>query len=207
MTVFSAELTLSNLNDRPYIHGTSIIKGILDSLNVYYPEAKQFNIRLKKKLIYQPLLTISQIETYDAASIATGFFQNNDIKYYFNIIPTNKKCLDKITVDEAALNTRIYETDTDWRMDLNKADDIHVCLNEISKSSNQILFASLPNIAMDNKKQTWFVGCYFPNLDFLKQDLKVAAVSKKYEMLTPTCMKRFIIINDQYIGDRICIYA
>ena len=200
-------LSLKNLNKRPYIHGTSIVKGVLDELWSSFSTFSDFEIRLKKPLMYQPNIVISEIEERNPLAVVTGKFYTNLTQFYFNLIPSELSCSDFIAVDEDLLTRRVYETATDWSMDITPDDDAHVCINEVSKTSNQQLFAAQPGIVMSPKKQTWFVGCRIPSLSFLKTNIYKVGVSKTYRMLTPYCMERFILINDMIVGDRICVYA
>lgn len=203
----SFNLSLINLNNRPYLHGTSIVKGVLDAIWSEYPTIQNFEIRLKAKLATQPLMIISEnLEVVDGV-VAVGKFQYNNTQLYFYLLPTEKNCTEKLIIDELSLGSRLYETDTEWCMDIITSDDIHICLNEVSKISNQDLFAIQPGITMEKGKQTWFVGYKLTSLDFLNSPCSVIGISKKYKMLTANCMERYISINGNSVGSRTCIYA
>lgn len=197
------ELNLLNLNTRPYIHGTSIVKGVLDILKTNYLQVNDFEIRLRKKLMKQPSMHIVESSDYPNNSIATGKFNN----VYFYLTESNRDCIDSIKIDEKKLKEKIEEDGLEWYMNINEDDDFHVCLNEVSKTSNQLLFSMQPNIILDKNKQTWFVGYKLPTLDFLGEKCHRVGVSKKYHMITPICMKRWITYNGIEIGERVCIYC
>lgn len=200
-------LTLTNLNNRPYIHGTSIVKGVLDSLTSEYSKIYDFEIRLKSKLMYQPIMCISKEQFNHPSAVVTGSFMFNEYKYWFYLTQSANICTNILQIDEQELSSRVYEDNDAWSLDMLSTDDIHVSLNEVSKLSNQFLFAAQPGIIMSPDKQTWFVGYKLPDIEFLKISQPKISVSKGYEMLTSVCMKRQIIMNDKIVGDRICIYA
>lgn len=202
------ELDLENLNSRPYIHGTSIVKGVIAAIDEGFGLITDFEIRLKRKLVNNPTFLLSyEKNSLPVETVVTGSFTKNKQKAFFALIDEGKPCAKVLTVDEVALSTRIYESETNWLMNLRQRDDIHVCLNEVSKVSNQALFAAQPGIVISPEKQTWFVGYKLPSLEFLSHFAYVVGVSKAYRMLTPTCMVRQIIVNDRPVGERICIYA
>lgn len=205
--IISYNLNLVNLNNRPYIHGTSIVKGILDKLREQYYNITNFEIRLKKKLTTQPILNLSQTKLNNTDAVIVGQFEVDNKIVFFDLVPTENTCTSFKIVNESELEKRIYQTEKFWCIDLNEMDDIHVCLNSLSKFSNYVLFSSLPNIEINSTKQTWFVGYKLESINFLYKKQQTIAISNDYEMITPTCMKRQIYANKMRVGDRITIYA
>ena len=215
-------LTLKNLNTRAYLHGTAIVKGVLDclwsqSMNVpgYKKgwEVRDFEIRLKRKLMFNPTMFINVVgerhgyEPEKDEVVVQGTFSCQEISYEFQLTPTLVPCTDILVVDEKALAARMYETPDFWQMDTSPEDDIHVCLNEVSKTSNQAMFAAQPGIVMSPEKQTWFVSYRLPRLNFLSEPSTQVGVSKVYKMLGVNKMVRWISVNGQVVGERICVYA
>ena len=201
-------LNLVNLNNRKYIHGTSIVKGIFDKLKDFqFDKISNFEIRLKKQLLTQPDMFILDQEKYPDDAVCIGKFSlENTIKYFY-LLSTNRPCTDILKIDESIIGTRLKESDSEWYMDVNDSDDIHVCFNQISKISNQQLFAEQSHIVIEKDKQTWFVGYTLPSLQFINQSYFRIGISKQYKMLTPICMKRQITVNNIIVGDRTCIYS
>jgi hypothetical protein len=203
----SFDLQLSNLNHRPYIHGTSLVKSILDCLATNFSSVENFSIRLSKKLLGNPKILIKQSNSVSEKSVANGSFTSNQSICYFDIVDTKTKVTDIYYIDEKSISRRIYQDDLYFLMKVNEDDDIQVCFNEISKVSNQVLFGSLPNFVMTADKQTWFVGLDLPSIDFLSDGLKVIGVSKEFKMLNKSCMQRTLMANEVLVGHRTCIYA
>lgn len=207
-------LLLKNLNNRPYLHGTAIVKGVLDALwSQVRSDICDFEIRLKKKLMSNATLFINRAgerhgyEPEKEDIVVSGTFSCEGIPYEFQLTPTLIPCTDILVVDEKALAARMYETDSSWMMDVTLDDDIHICINEVSKTSNQLMFAVQPGIVMSPDKQTWFVGYKLPSLNFLSEPATQVGVSKEYRMLSPNRMMRWISVNRQIVGERICVYA
>ncbi len=199
-------LELTNLNNRSYIHGTSIVKGVLAALTSNYT-VSNFEIRLRKKLIVQPVMAVTNMPVLSDDAIATGKFHFGSLIRYFNLYPTPVTRVPVLTIDEHSLESRVKSESGWWEMPLLPGDDIHVCYNSVSRLSNQLLFSYIPGIEMVTSKQTWFVGCKFPSLDFLSSTIGTLGVSAQHQMLTPICMNRFLLFNGEVVGERTCIYA
>lgn len=199
-------LNLVNLNDRVYVHGTSIMRGLLAELNRDFQQAEEFEIRLKKKLMFLPILTVQDSENAPSEATAIGKFKENGIQYYFYLTPSDIPCTQKLIVDEKYIRDRMYETDTEWCVNLEE-DDILICINEITKASNMELFTKEPHIVVAPGKQTWLAGFKLPSIAFFNKPCKVIGISKEYQMLAPTCMRRYVTIDGVRVGERIGIYA
>jgi hypothetical protein len=208
-------LLLKNLNERPYIHGTSIVKGVLESIQgSANAVVTDFEIRLRKKLISNPMLYISpageslgDVYDYEAHWAVVGAFLCLGQVFEFHLVNTNSPCTDVLSVDEKALSSRVHEDGNYWKIRTTLEDDIHVCLNEVSKVSNQLLFAEQLGLEMTPDKQTWFVGYRLPTLHFLSSVAYEVGVSKAYRMLTQNKMLRKVLVNGKVVGDRVCVYA
>lgn len=200
------KLNLLNLNNRPYVHGTSIIKGVLSTIVGQYPTISDFNISLNKKLMTAPVLDISTSEIVSPDAAVIGSFKS-PTQMYFQLLPSSDPVTSIYVVDEEAITGRIFETSDEWCLELLFGDDMHVCYNQVSKISNKILFAEQPNIVISPDKQTWFVNCEFPSIEFLKNKQGTIGVSKSYTMLSPRRMKRSLSFNGKFVGYRTCVYA
>lgn len=205
--MLSKELNLINLNNRKYVHGTSLVRGILDLLKEEFITILDFEIRLRKKLFTQPIINIFREEHKDENSVSIGQFNCDGINYYFNILPSENICDKFNEIDEVQLEKRIYQTDTDWCMNTTPNDDLHVCLNTVSRYSNKVLFSTQTGIEVDESKQTWFVGYKLPTIDFFYLPCNTISISKNYEMLNKTCMKRQFLVDGVFAGERVTIYA
>lgn len=198
------QLNLRNLNNRAYVHGTSIVKGLVDFLSAEAMQITDFNIRLRKKLLTQPEVILTDVEESHPTAAAVGSFTATT-KMFFYMLPTNIPVNEKDIVDEKCLSDRVIESATEWNMQVHPGDDMHLCFNEVSKLSNQILFAE--QLPMDVSKQTWFVGYSLNDLSFLSNPIATIGISKEYTMLTPICMKRTMTVDGTVIGSRVCIYS
>lgn len=205
--MFSEQLNLFNLNNRPYVHGTSIVKGVFDSLNAKFLNISDFEIRLKKKLTSQPILNVFEKEYKNENAVSVGQFKCSNNKYYFNLLPSKHLCSNVVNIDESRLEKRILCTEKDWSMNIDPADDLHVCLNTLSKFSNRVLFKLQSDIVIVDSKQTWFVGYKLPKINFFYEPCFKISMPKEYEMVNKICMKRQFFINDIYAGERFTIYA
>jgi len=206
-------LELSNLHNRPFLHGTSIIKGILDKLKDEYNIITNFNVRIRKQFYNQPILCITDEIDHNKEGMISGDFYHAGNQIYFHLVESENKVLVDTSADidlfynEDDFKSRIVETDLGWFMNFSLTDDIHLCYNVISKISNQYLFSIQPGFVFEPNKQTWFVGYHLPKLDFLENNKGVVGVSREYIMLAKTCMKRKLFFNGDLVGDRICVYG
>jgi hypothetical protein len=202
------KLDVINLHNRPYMHGTSILKGIISIIENNFIDVSDFEIRFKHQLYSQPVVCIT--DELVAGAVFGTFRMNNKI-CHFHLIETSTALsyspdadID-LLYDEDVIGNRMFETDTEYYLDITPADDLHLCYNIVSKLSNMILFEKV--LELSPKKHTWLVGYQLPTLDFLNKKTGRLGISKDFTMVAHNCMKRQITFNNVIAGHRLCIYA
>ena len=202
------KLDVINLHNRPYMHGTSILKGVISVIENNFTNVSDFEIRFKQQLYSQPVVCITDELVMGAVF---GTFKVSDNTYHFHLIDTSTSLeyssdtdID-LLYDENIIGNRMYETDIEYCLDITPADDLHLCYNVVSKLSNIFLFEKV--LELSPKKHTWLVGYQLPNLDFLSKKTGRLGISKDFIMVAHNCMKRQITFDNVIAGHRLCVYA
>ena len=202
------KLDVINLHNRPYMHGTSILKGVITVIQNNFTDISDFEIRFKQQLYSQPIVCITDELVMGAVF---GTFKINNKIWHFHLIETHTILsyspdtdID-LLYDEDIIGDRMCETDTEYYLDITPADDLHLCYNIMSKLSNTFLFEKV--LELSPKKHTWLVGYQLPTLDFLTKKTGRLGISKDFTMVSHNCMKRQITFDNIIAGHRLCVYA
>ena len=201
-------LQIKNLNNRSYIHGTSLLEAIVPFLRKEFSSVIDFSLRFHQKLTKVPIIKISKnkVERSDK-HFASGHFFSKDHQYFFVIESSDIFCNEKNIIDEMDLENRIIEEEAFYKIHLskNEADKIFVALSAIERTENLKIFKAL--YGNEVSKQMWFTGITIQNLNYLDLPLEFVASSTNYRRISDRCIERNIYINDQLIGSRIAVYA
>jgi hypothetical protein len=122
-------LKVTNLNERQYIHGTSILHPIVDILfaNAIHP-ITNFEIRLHAQIRHCPYLFVTNnaILERQPHMHATGMFVSGGKQHTFYLLDSDIPCTDILRLDEAAVARRAYRKAETWQIDTNSSDDVYV---------------------------------------------------------------------------------
>lgn len=204
-------LDVPNLNSRKYIHGTSLLKGLLELVGTARGKVTDFSLRLHK-----PLYKLPRIEVYPVAAgievppkqhiVASGLFQVDFAPHQYFVTQSDIDCTKVLEIDEKALEERIETSEERYFInDLWPHDDPWVALSAIERTRNLRLFKELGVWA--EGMQMWFTGINLKNLEFLNEPLSTVSSSIKYELLSPKCAKRTVYYNGAEIGTRVAVCA
>lgn len=197
-------LTVRNLNDRPYIHGTSTVRALLEYLWEVMPNLKTFNIRLTGKLKGHPVLLLGdKLEPYQK-EVANGSFTNGAVETTFMLVDSYIPVREKNLVDEQAMLDRMEEEDGKFVIGgLSSSDDPLVAWTQIEKTVNTCVFK-----ARGFEGQAWFTGLRIDDVPLLMSgECTSVASSIDFELLSARCARRKIYYNDVLIGSRTAVFA
>jgi hypothetical protein len=199
-------LKASNLNARPYIHGTSLVEGVLASLDK--PATTHFTIRLHSKLLMLPEIEVSEAYVHAPDKVASGAYCVDHKQYFFNVFNSNKQCKKKKTVDEQAIEARIAQVDERYVINgltPKDAENVLIYWSAIERTENLKLFKDSELYAPG--KQMWFTGITLDSLAFLAEPITSVSSSISYTNLSKSCINRLIYCNDKLVGSRTAVYA
>lgn len=201
--MYSTLLELENLNQRKYIHGTSLVRGVANEIVKQYQSVQSFKIRLLKPLYFLPVLVIGTESTIKPSAAGSFVADGQTIPYY--LVESDIPCTRTLAIDEAELERRVNKWTDRFSIDLNFDEDAIVAWSAIERPCNFALFESL-NLIVPGK-QMWFTGMELDDLTFLKTPLYSVGSSVKYERPSEFCIRREIFFNQKCIGIRSAVYA
>lgn len=201
-------LRISNLNHRPYVHGTSLTRAVLEYFG--YPAVvglNNFDIRLRKVLTTQPLIELSATPPDNVATAsATGSIEIAGVPQFF-IITASTVPLDAVEqVDEGVIRRASTDMTTPgglhYRGVCSPPEGLFgalVAWNVIAAETASRYFAN----QLHNQSQLWLVGTNLPDLSFLTESATHLGVGDAVEHVTPTIIRRKLIWNDRVVGSRV----
>lgn len=198
-------LEVKNLNNRPYIHGSSLVEALLSFLRFRYGDVSDFNLRIHKPLHSLPDLQIYTHAISGDSCAAVGHFKHNTYKYAFSIVPSGVPCAKFADVGEEAISQRILRYPDYFEIaDPSLDENVHLLWNALAVAMNKEFF--LKYCAPDNR-QLWLTGVSFDNLEFLDQLPKPLGLSTSFTQVAANCIKRDLLVKGQRVGTRTSVFA
>lgn len=199
--MISSLLPISNLNRRPYVHGTSVVRSLLTSLSAL-GRVRELEIKFTRPLFHRPYLHLylTAERPSSIASCVTGHLELNGRRCNYELVDSDVECTEYETVDEVLLATRIEEGENSSRLVLEGTDPF-VGWNVLGLSSNCELFPRVPEMQM------WFTGNRFYDIDFVSLPPVSVELSRSYVLLSPRCVRRNVFYNGTWVGTRTSVYG
>lgn len=201
--MYETLLNFPNLNKRKYIHGTSIVRGVIEELLRKYGVVQDFKIRLLKPLYKLPIIHIGQ-KSLEKPAVG-GSFSINGIMFPYYLTESDQDCTAANVIDEADLERRAKEWQNQYIISLKPNEDIMVAWSAIERPCNFALFDRLG--MMVPGKQMWFTGMELDSLSFFKEQPLSVGSSTEYERPSEFCIRRKLYFNNKPIGIRTAVYA
>ena len=201
--MYESLLKFPNLNQRKYVHGTSIVRGVIEELISKFDFVQNFKIRLLKPLYHLPIIHVGQ-KSEDKPAVA-GSFEANGLTIPYYLTESDQPCTGANVIDERELERRVLEWPDRFIVNLNRDEDIMVAWSAIERPCNFALFDRLGMLTPG--KQMWFTGMELDNLSFFEELPMSVGSSTAYERPSEFCIRREIYFNQRLVGIRTAVYA
>lgn len=202
-------LPIANLNRRPYVHGTSLTRAVLEHFGYPAVAIRNFNIRLRKVLSTLPIIEITSTPVAPSVqTVATGSIDAGGREWFFTLHASNAPVEVVEIVDEVALQKASQQMVTfaglTYQGIISPPADIFgslVAWNVIAAETAKQYF----NERLNGSSQLWLVGTTIPDLSFLAEPAEPAdhlGISSAVEHITPNIIRRDLIWNGRAVGTR-----